>query len=479
MKIETETRDDHQIKLIVELEPEMLERKMRTAARHISEHNKFPGFRPGKAPYDIVLRVVGEERVKQEAIELLVDEVYPEALKEQNLEPAAVGSLEEIISTVPPKFSFIVPLKPAVALGEYKAVRVPYAYPGVSAEEVQTAIEKFRNSYSTFEPVDRPAEEEDVLSITYSGYNVTENGEGNVFEDRPLQVRILKNDEAREAEYPFIGFSRKFLGLKALDEQDLEFTYPEDYSRLDQKGKKFRYHVRLDSVKKVVLPEVNEEFIKNFGEFTSIEDFKAEITKQLEANNLADYDYQYYKQIIDKIKSGASIKYPPQYLEDEKAEVTKSIEHDLSHQKMDLESYLKIRQLTREEFIDKEVVPSAIERLERSLILNELSKSENIVLTDEDMQTSYTETLNEMVGTPDFEKLQKKMPKKKLIDAIAMEAASRAMNRRVFESLKKIATGEAETPKIEEVSNVEMAPVAAEVKPKARKSKKTVASKEG
>ncbi len=106
MKIETETRDDHQIKLIVELEPELLERKMRKAARHISEHNKIPGFRPGKAPYDVVVRIAGEDRVKEEAIEMLVDEVYPEALKEQNIEPGAVGSLEEIISTDPPKFAF-------------------------------------------------------------------------------------------------------------------------------------------------------------------------------------------------------------------------------------------------------------------------------------------------------------------------------------------------------------------------------------
>ena len=119
------------------------------------------------------------------------------------------------------------------------------------------------------------------------------------------------------------------------------------------------------------------------------------------------------------------------------------------------------------------MVPSATERLERSLILNELSKAENIVLTDEDMQKSYTETLNEMVGTPDFEKLQKKMPKKKLIDAIAMEAASRAMNRRVFESLKKIANGEAEAAKQTTTEIEEPAPDAAEGKTKSQKKQES------
>ncbi len=92
---------------------------------------------------------------------------------------------------------------------------------------------------------------------------------------------------------------------------------------------------------------MNDEFIHNFGEFANVDEFKSEVRKQLEANNLAEYDYGYYKQIIDKIKTGATIKYPPQLLEEEKQEVIKGIEHDLSHQKMDLESYLKVRQMTR------------------------------------------------------------------------------------------------------------------------------------
>jgi trigger factor len=483
LKIETEARDDHQIKLIVELEQELLERKMHKAARHISQHNKFPGFRPGKAPYEVVLRTAGEERVKQDAIELLVDEIYPEALKEQNIEPGAVGTLDEIISTDPPKFSFIIPLKPSVELGEYQSVRIPYSYQGVSEEEINNAIDRFRNSYSTYEPVDRPAEVDDILSFTYSAYSVTHEGEESVFETRPLQVRILKDDETRDAEFPFSGFSKNFLGAKEGDEKDLEFTYPEDYTRLDLKGKKIHYHVKVDSIKKVVLPEINEEFIKNFGEFESIEAFKAEITKQLDVNKMAEYDYQFYKQVIDKIKESAKIKYPPQFLEEEKEEVIKSIEYDLSHQKMDLQSYLKIRQSTLEEFIEKEVTPSAIERLERSLILNEVSSSEKIELTDEDMQASYTETLNEMAGSKEFEKLTKKKPQKELVNAIAMEAASRAMNRRVFEALKKIAIGEIDT-KAKELSEAENkteegVESPAEAKPKAKKSRKAVAPKEG
>lgn len=478
MKIETESRDDHQIKLIVELEPELLQRKMHRAARHFSEHNKIPGFRPGKAPYDMVTRYAGEERVQQEAIEMLVEEIYPEMLKEQNIEPATMGSLDEVISTNPPKFSFIIPLKPTVDLGDYRSVRVPYAYPGVSDADVAQAVERFRSSYATYEPVERAAVKDDILSITYSAKNISVSPEETLFENRPLQVRILKDDEEREVEHPFNGFSRKFLGVNAGKELDLSFTYPDDYSRQDVKGKNVNYHVKVDAVKQIVLPEVNEDFIKNFGPFSSIAAFTAEVRKQLESSSQAEYDYQFYKIVVDKIKAGATIKFPPQLLDEEKDTMLKSIEHDLSHERMDLDAFLKIRKQTLGEFMEKEVTPAAKERLERSLILNEISKLEKIELSNDDLQASYSETLNEMAGTPEFQKLQKKKPQQELINSIAMEAASRAMNRRVYAALKSIATGEADA-KITEQSVVSETTQPSAKKPKTRKSKKADLPQEG
>jgi trigger factor len=92
----------------------MLEKYKRQAARKISQEKKFPGFRPGKAPYDIVRRMVGDEEIQQEAVDLMLNVIYPEALKEANLNPSGPGQLEEIVSLDPPTFAFIVPLQPEV-----------------------------------------------------------------------------------------------------------------------------------------------------------------------------------------------------------------------------------------------------------------------------------------------------------------------------------------------------------------------------
>ena len=119
MKIETQPRDDHQVTLIVELEPEQMEGAKHRAARKISERKSIPGFRPGKAPYEVVVRSFGEGVISEEAVDILLDEVYPKAFEEAKLEPAAAGSLEKVEDLdKKPKFTFTVPLAPVAKSGQ-------------------------------------------------------------------------------------------------------------------------------------------------------------------------------------------------------------------------------------------------------------------------------------------------------------------------------------------------------------------------
>ncbi len=438
MKIETTPRDDHQLKVVVEVEPELVERKMKKAARHIAEHTKIPGFRPGKAPYDMVVRYIGEPRVHEEAVEMVVDEVYPQMLKEQNIEVGANGSLEEIVSMDPLTLSFLVPLAPKIELNDYRSVRVPYEYKGIGEEEVQKVVEQYRSYYSTLEPLEKPAKDGNVVFLKIAGTSAGEE----IVPERSLQVKIDAKGKEDDHEWPFAGFSRKLVGVKEGSELDLPFSYPGDFQDEKLKGKEVQYHVAVQSVKKLVLPEVDESFIKNFGEFATVDDFKNSIRTQLESNSQAEYDFEYYNKVVDQIKTNANIKYPPQALEEEKQDLKKSFERDLASQKMDLEAYLKLNKLTQEEFETKELNPNAQKRLERNLILSEISKAEKIELSEKEMEEGYQQTLQELATTTkDFDKLVKKMPREKLVNAIAMEAATRVMNRRVYETLKKIATG--------------------------------------
>jgi len=112
LKLEKSILEDHQAEIVVEVEPARVQAARQRAARKLASRGKIPGFRPGKAPYDVIVRYYGDEAVHEQAIDLLVDEVYPEMLKEAQLEPAAAGRLEKVEGEEKPKFTFRVPLSP-------------------------------------------------------------------------------------------------------------------------------------------------------------------------------------------------------------------------------------------------------------------------------------------------------------------------------------------------------------------------------
>jgi trigger factor len=445
LKLETEIRDDHQVRLLAEVETEQLEKSKHKAARKISNESRIPGFRPGKAPYDMVRRFVGEDKIQREAIEMLVDEVYPQAVKEAEIDPFGPGSLEEIVSTDPVKFAFLVPLAPKVTLGDYRAIRQEYTAPEVGEDKVDAFIEQLRTSYATAEPVERAAQEGDNVSTTVNAQDLhAEEGKDPVIlKDRPVQATIKPQDE-KEEEWPFPGFAHGLVGLSAGEERTDRHIFADDSKYEVLRGKEVEFQVKVDSVKNVKLPEVNDEFAQSTGEFTDVAAMRAAVRSGLESNAREEYEQDYFSRIIDQIRKDANIKYPPQMLDDEIGSVTQSIERDLAQQNLDLETYLKIRQIEREKFIADEVKPSAIRRLERSLLMDEIARAEEIKLSNEEMQAGFSEALTELQNTTDFEKLRKQVGNERLANAVALEAAGRMMNRRVMLRLKAIATDQPE-----------------------------------
>ncbi len=371
-----------------------------------------------------------------------MDEIYPQMLKDENIEAGAPGSLEDIISMDPVKLAFLVPLAPKVDLKEYSQVREEYVPPVVTDVDVDKTLEQYRNYTATLEPTDKPAADGMVV---YCSVKAFEKGAAEGTEpvlDRNHSVRIDSKAEKNEGEWPFSGFGSKLIGVKEGDVKEISHSYPKDYAQDDLAGKKVEFIVKIDSIKNVVLPELNEAFFHNFGEYHTLEEFKAEILKNLEAEAKADYDSKYFQRIIEKIRAQAEIKYPPQVLEEEKKNLRKTFEEDLASRGYDMTTYLKVKNLTEAEFEEKELITGAKDRLERSLVMDAVAKAEKIELKNEDLEASYTETLQDLSSTQDFAKMAKKTPKKQLVNAIAMEAASRLMNRKIYESLKTIANGE-------------------------------------
>ena len=200
-------------------------------------------------------------------------------------------------------------------------------------------------------------------------------------------------------------------------------------------------------------------------------ELKEAVRKSLEVETLEEYDASYFNQVIDKIKAQAQFKYPPQAIDDEIHQVLHNIEADLARQKMDFPTYLKLRKMEQDAFIEQEVRPSAIRRLERSLLLNEISKNEDLKLDEGLFESQYYQTLTEVQGQVDVEKLKKKS-NQRMANAIAMEAVNRTMNRQVLTRLKKIAGGVEDAPPASEANEQMETETAAEPVVEAAPAKK-------
>jgi len=443
LKIETTPRDDHQVRIVAEIEPEVMENFKRKAARKISQDARIPGFRPGKAPYEVVRRTYGEDAIQKEAIELMLDELYPKVLKEAAIEPSGTGNLEEIISTNPPKFAFVVPLMPTTNLGDYYSIRSEYNPPVVTEDQVDQILKNLRSNYSTAEPVERPAEEGDLVSVKVSGVftQPVEGEEPVAIKENTVQL-ILGENEFEIDDWPFDGFSRELLGLTANEEKIVIHTFGEDDVEVNLRGKEVEIKAFVASIKHLNIPELTDSFAQTLGEYKSVEDLRSSVQKNLQENELREYDNNFFTALVDQVIGMSEVKYPPQILEEEIERVLHSLEHDLEDRKMDLPTYLKTLGKEKDVFIQEDITPVAQHRLERSLIMDGVAKAENVRLDSKELQTEVAATMQIYQSDPEVRKL-KGQQAQNFIENLTMETASRMLNRIVMGRLKTIAAGEA------------------------------------
>jgi trigger factor len=445
LKIETQPRDDHQITLIVELEPEQLAGAKHRAARKISERKSVPGFRPGKAPYEVVVRSFGDGVVTEEAVDLLLDEVYPKALEETKLEPAAAGSLEKVEDLdKKPKFTFTVPLAPIVDLGDYRSIRLPYEWKEPDDDKTEESLEELRRMYAKTESVNRAIEKGDFVMIDLKGVEAkSPEGETPVIERPGTPVFI--GDDKKPDEFPFEGFSKELIGLNANDSKSISHMFAKDYKDEKLQGRTINFEVKVKMVRGSILPELNDDFAKQVGPFENVQALRDTVKANLASQSKADYDDNFYAKILELIKAGATIKYPPQVLEHEVEHVVEDIKSRLAEKNMDLDTYLKTREMDQDKFTTEEARPAAVKRLERSLILDKIAKLEKLEISQEMLKSSFEQTWGEFQVDTTFKKAMrgKSQPPKQLMNAVAMESANRAYVQQTFNRLKEIATGQA------------------------------------
>jgi trigger factor len=466
LKLEKKTLKNHQVEIIAEVEKKQFDNYKSIAARKISKESKIPGFRPGKAPYDVIQRIYGEDLIEERAVEELVNKIYPEIIKESEIEPYGPGKLEEIIAKNPPKYKFVIPQAPEVDINDYLEVRQPYKLPKVQKKDIDQVISDLQTNYATAEDVSRKSKIGDLVSVKINAVlqKPSEDEKSEILKDTPHQV--ILGDHKEDEQFPYKGFMDQLVDLEIGSKKEFEHKYSKDSQYENLQGKIVNFEIEVEAIKELIKAELNDDFAKMVG-IDSFENLQQSITDQLETGKRTEYDNEYFEKVLDKLISKASIKYPPEMLEAEIADVQKNFEQNLSKQNLDLDTYLKINKREKDDFIEKDIKPAAQKRLEQSLVIEEFSRLEKIEIDQEDLQKEYSKSFLQMQASPNYKKLQKQMTTKKMADSLVMQSASRLLHQNSLIRLKEIASGEAEKTAKEEsskakIENVEKADIVVE-----------------
>lgn len=478
LNIQTEHLENHTARLTVEVDEQRLERAMARAGREIAKKGRIPGFRPGKAPLSVVINLYGREYVLNEALDSLGNDVYREALEQAEIEPYAPGTLENVDQDGR-TMTFVVPLRPVVELGDYRAIRVAHEVEEVTEQMVDDALENLREEQAELEPVERPAELGDRVTFDHIEIVVLKNdtaqaedegeadeeaadeeaddAEGDDEQDEQDEYdeydeddedddaervilhqhgwdRVLRDDE-RDL---FPGFSAQIVGLSAGDEKVFTLDIPEDFDAEEVRGRTIRVEAVVQQVRSRVLPEWSDELAAKIsgGEQETIDALKTAVRQQLEATarNLAEQ--KTLEEALEHLVAEATLHYPEELLQDYLSDLVDEFDRSLRQQGLTLQDFIKITGQSEKQ-IREQFRPRAVERAERALALGKLVEEEELDISDEDIEAEI-DAMSQALGGDQASRFKQFL----MSDQSRVNIANRLATNRATGRLLAIARGE-------------------------------------
>ena len=374
----------------------------------------------------------------------MLDDVYPDIIEKADIDPYGPGSLKNTPNLDQPTLEITIPLAPKVELGDYEAIRIPYKPKTVTDEDVQKVVETLREKQAIVEPVEREAQEGDMVNVRLSAERIIDKADATktLIEERSVPIIVEKEDTDSSDEWPYPGYSRSLIG-KSLDEKvSTEYTFSDDYVQEDLRGVEAVFQTEINEIKGRSLPELDDEFATSAGDYNSYEHLLTEVNKSLAERYEHEQNAEYENSIIDAILKDAKFKYPPQMIDHEIEHHIEDLTRNLQSQGLDMDVYLKSRAMELDQLKD-DFRPAAEDRIRRGLILAEVAKQEETEVKSEEVQ----ERVDKMIG--DIKEIFSKDEANKLlnpeyVERITQNMITEEVTIRTLERLRNIAKGEAE-----------------------------------
>ena len=384
------TRPEAGSKMVLEIEvpPAEVDQHFATAYRHVAERTRVPGFRPGKAPRQVIDRFVGRGSVLAEAIDHLVGDAYDRALDETKIIPIDQPQVDidpaSVVEGQAVTFTATVPVRPDVELGAYTDYPFGLEIPEVTAVQVEQVIGELREQQATLRPVDgRGAQEGDIASVKFVGSIDGEPFEGGSADRMPLVI-----GENRM----IAGWEDQLIGMSIGDAKGFDITFPDDYRVEELRGKQAHFEVELLDLRDKLLPEVDDEFAKSVGDVESLDELRAEIRDAMAKRAEAEARHSFGDRIIDFASTNATVEIPEVMVTNEVEIMRDELRTRLAQQRIGMEQYLALAKSTPDEMTN-ELREPATRRVKTLLVLSAIAEKEGIDASDEEIEAEIAEQL--------------------------------------------------------------------------------------
>jgi len=428
MKVDIKKLPKSMVEMLIEFDPQEWGKFVDQAVQQLSKEIKVDGFRPGTAPRQLLEQKIGQGKILEQAADLAVRQGYKKAIKENNVD--VIGQPEVHVLKVaqgnPFEFKIKTAVLPEITLADYSAIakadkpkkKEEIKVTEKETEESLTWLQKSRTKYVT---VLRPIQKGDRAEIDFTAKKDNQIIEGGQSENHPVLV----------GENKFVpGFEDQLMGLKESEEKNFSLVFPEDYKPADLSGQLINFEVKIKLVQEPQVPELNDEFAKNVGNFENLAKLKEALSDNLAMEKEHKEKDAWRAKVLEMIAKKSTMELPEILVKSELDRMIEEFKNNVSQMGLDFGDYLKKLKKTEEE-LKKEWETKAEERSRSGLVLGEIAKREEITVSDEEIDAEIT---NMVKHYPDWEAVQAQID----MDQLKEYTKGRLKNEKVFELLEKM-----------------------------------------
>lgn len=412
---ETKKLGTNRYELEIVIDAEKFQEGIKKAYNQQKNKINIPGFRKGKAPYAMVIKMYGEEAFFEDAINILYPDAVEEAIKESGLnvindkmdfDMVSVSKEDGVV------FKVALTTYPEIEIGKYKGLKAEKVIAKVEDSEVEAEINAMANRNSRMVSVeDRAAAMGDTVTIDFEGFK-----DGVAFDGGKAEGHTLELGSGQ-----FIpGFEEQIVGKNIGDEFEIVVTFPEEYSAEDLAGKEATFKIKLHEIKLRELPEIDDEFAKDVSEFDTLDELKADIKEKALQRKAKvaeeETENDLVAQIVDSIKG----EIPEAMFESRLNQSVEEFGYRLSMQGLDLQTYLKYTNSSIEDF-KATFRPQAEAQVKFRLALEKIVELEKIEASEEDIAARFEEMAKQY--NMEVEAVKNAIPAEELAKDIAVGKA--------------------------------------------------------